>query len=248
MTDATPHSIFAIGDIHGQHDLMRQALARIDAYAGTQVPVVILGDLVDRGPDSKGVIDTLIAGIAEGRDWTVLMGNHDRLFLDFLDTGAVENHLIRSGLDWLNDRLGGRATLASYGVDTDLGGEALHAAARAAVPEAHVEFLRGLKPYHLTGDTLFVHAGIRPNLPLEWQGEDEFLWIRDPFLNHTDPFEWFVVHGHTALEHPRHHGNRVNLDGGAGWGRPIYPALIQGRNVWLLDESGPVHLAPEGDA
>jgi serine/threonine protein phosphatase 1 len=240
MTDP----VYAIGDIHGQHEMLLDALTLIESDGGENAPVVVLGDLVDRGPESRAVIDTLIAGIERGRDWTVLLGNHDRLFLEFLENGAVDNPLIRSGVDWLHERLGGAATLASYGIDPDQPPADLLRAARAAVPRAHREFL-GARPLYLErGPHLFVHAGIQPNLPLDWQSEDDLIWIRDPFLAHSEPFDWLVIHGHTAQELPRHYGNRINLDSGAGWGRPLTAAAIEGPRAFVLTDKGRVPLLP----
>lgn len=236
--------IYAIGDIHGQHDMLLDALTRIEADGGAQARVVILGDLVDRGPGSRAVLRTLISGLAQGRDWIVLMGNHDRLFLDFLQTSATENRLIRSGKSWLHEALGGGETLASYGIDPNLPVSEVLAIARAVVPQSHIDFLRSRPLYHIEGNLLFVHAGIHPDLPLEWQDEEQFIWIREPFLSHEQPFPWLVVHGHTAQELPRHFGNRINLDGGAGWGRPLTTAVIEGSKAWVLTPKGRVPLEP----
>jgi len=237
-------TIYAIGDIHGQHDMLLDALTRIESDGGAAARVVVLGDLVDRGPDSRAVIDTLMNGIAQGRDWIVLRGNHDQMLLDYVEEGRVANPLIRSGLSWLDDALGGAATLASYGVDTTRHGASLIAAARAAIPDAHVDFLAARPLYHLEDKLLFVHAGIHPALPLAQQTADQLLWIREPFLSHSDPFDWLVVHGHTAVEVPRHYGNRINLDSGAGWGRPLTAAAIQMPDAWVLSDSGRFLLAP----
>ncbi|MFU1478381.1 metallophosphoesterase [Roseovarius sp. C7] len=235
--------IYAVGDIHGHLDKLDHALALIEADGGADVPVVFLGDLVDRGPASAQVIQRLIDGRAAGRDWTVILGNHDQLFLDFLHDGSIWSEHIKSGLSWLNPRMGGDTTLASYGVTASEAEPAL-AAARAAVPEAHVAFLRGLPRLHQRGDLLFVHAGIDPRKPLEWQDPVDLIWIRDPFLTYRDPLPWLVVHGHSAMEYPEHCGNRVNLDGGAGRGRALVPAVIEGRDVAVLTDAGRVALGP----
>lgn len=240
--------IYAIGDIHGQHDMLLDALTLIEADGGPRARVVFLGDLVDRGPDSRGVLETLIAGLAQGRDWIVLRGNHDQMFLDYLDTcapGDASAHpadRLRSGARWLEENIGGKATLASYGVDTALPSEQLCAAARAAVPPEHVAFLRARPFYYLEDGFLFVHAGIAPGVPLEEQGPEQFLWIRGPFLSHEQPFPWLVIHGHTSINAPRHYGNRVNLDGGAGWGRPLTAAAIENGGVYVLTPRGRVPL------
>lgn len=237
-------TIYAIGDIHGQHDMLLDALTRIEADGGTKAPVVILGDLVDRGPDSRAVIETLISGIEQGRDWTVLLGNHDRMFLDFLETGRTLNPLVRTGVSWLDDRLGGKATLAAYGIDPSAPEDTLHEAAQAAVPAAHRDFLAARPLFLERGPHLFVHAGIRPTLPLDWQGEEDLIWIREPFLSHNEPFDWLVVHGHTAVDLPRHYGNRLNLDSGAGYGRPLTAAAIEGAHAWVLADEGRLPLRP----
>ncbi|MDQ2090979.1 metallophosphoesterase family protein [Marimonas arenosa] len=242
--------IYAIGDIHGQHDMLLDVLTLIEADGGTRARVMVLGDLVDRGPDSRAVLDTLISGRAQGRDWIVLRGNHDRMFLDFLEAGRIDHSafrskkIIESGEGWLHDMIGGLDTLASYDIDPTLPLPELIAGTQDAVPQAHLDFLRACPLYHVEDHLLFVHAGIDPKLPLDWQTEDHLLWIRDPFLTHVEPFDWLVVHGHSAIDAPRHYGNRINLDSGAGWGRPLTAAVIEGANAWVLTPKGRVPLAP----
>ncbi len=238
--------IYVIADIHGQLDALERALTRIDADGGTGAEVVFLGDLVDRGPDSRGVIEHLIAGLAQGRNWRVLKGNHDRMFARFVRTGDQHDARILSGIGWLHPRLGGLATLESYGV-ADVAGisvEMAGASARTVVPEAHLAFIDTMPLYLERGPLLFVHAGILPGIPLGAQTEDDLVWIRDPFLNDTRAHPWLVVHGHTALEQPHHFGNRVDLDGGAGYGRPLFPAVFEGTDCWLLTDEGRRALRP----
>ena len=239
-------AVYVIGDIHGEIAMLDTALERIARDGGADAPMVSLGDLVDRGPGSRAVIDRLMQGQAQGRDWTVLKGNHDRMFQRYLEDGRVHDPRVVSGVDWLSQRLGGRETLASYGVDTDAGHDpaALLAAAREAVPPAHLAFLQAMPLLHMAGELLFVHAGIAPGVPLADQTEDDLLWIRDPFLNHTESHPWLVVHGHTALDAPRHHGNRINLDSGAGYGRPLTVAVFEGAQVWTLEADGRHPLTP----
>lgn len=238
--------IYAVGDIHGQIDMMRTALDLIEADGGPDAKIVFLGDYVDRGPDSRGVLQTLIDGQAAGRNWITLKGNHDRYLSRFLDTAKVDDSATRSGLYWFNPRLGGDKTLASYGVEAEDGAPIapIHAAARAAVPRDHWTFVDQLPLYHVTDDLLFVHAGIRPNVALSDQVEDDLIWIRDGFLTYEPAHPWLVVHGHTALEAPEHFGNRIDLDGGAGFGRPLFPAVFEGRTCWLLTPGGRVPLTP----
>lgn len=244
MTDP----IYAVGDIHGHLAQLDRALALIEADGGPQARIVFLGDLVDRGPDSRGVIERLMQGQAAGRPWQVLRGNHDDMFRRFLAQGAVHNLRIKSGLLWTHPRLGGLGTLASYGIaaEADTPKAELLSAARVAVPEAHLAFLDAL-PRRIERDgLLFVHAGILPGVSLAAQDPEDLIWIRDPFLDDPRAHPWLVVHGHTALEHPQHFGNRIDLDGGAGYGRPVHPAVFEGRDCWLLTDRGRVPLTPEG--
>jgi serine/threonine protein phosphatase 1 len=236
--------IYAIGDVHGQFDMLADALERIEDEAGREARVVVLGDLVDRGPDSFGVIELLRLGIAEGRDWTVLRGNHDQMFLDFLALGEVHHPRIASGKSWFDPALGGTETLASYGVriEDGMGRRAICAAARAAVPDSHVDFLSNLPLVYETSGCLFVHAGLMPGVALEEQDPEDLMWIRGPFLEHEDPFGWLVVHGHTPLEAAQHYGNRVNLDTGAGFGRPLTVGLIEDGEVFILGPEGRARL------
>ncbi len=240
----TQTPIYAVGDIHGRFDQLERALALIAADGGPEAEIVFLGDLVDRGPDSRAVIQRLLDGQLAGHNWHVLKGNHDRMFARFVARGVVEDTRILSRLDWLHPRLGGPATLASYGVDTRQPHRELYRAAQAAVPAMHLDYMQGLDLYLERGELLFVHAGIVPNVPLADQSEDDLLWIRDPFLKHPDPHPWLVVHGHTALQMPHHFGNRIDLDGGAGYGRPLVPAVFEGRTCWLLGEGGRIQLVP----
>ncbi len=243
----TQKSIYAIGDIHGQHEMLQEALQRIEADGGPDATIVFLGDLVDRGPDSCGVINTLIAGQTAGKPWIVVKGNHDQMFQDFLEHGALSSPQILSGRSWLHPRLGGPATLKSYGVIADEVTPNLQLA-REAVPTSHRQFLENLPLYHQTGPYLFVHAGIDPSLPLERQTQEHLIWIRDPFLNHRAPFPWLVVHGHTAKETPEHQGNRVNLDSGAGWGRALTAGVFEDEKCWVLGSEGRQALLPVENA
>lgn len=259
--------IYAIGDIHGQNEMLDHALALIAADGGADAQVVFLGDYTDRGPDSRAVIETLIAGRAAGRNWTFIKGNHDRLFTNFVRHGIEHDPRVASGISWLNPRLGGAMTLASYGLEGlmhfadhthgDLqrlaqfegptgwiDKDALQELAMRAVPVAHLDFLDRLPLWHETDDLLFVHAGLRPGIPLQKQNPEDLIWIRDGFLESDHNFGKLVVHGHTALDHPQHFGNRVDLDGGAGYGNPLFPAVFEGRDCWLLTEQGRVPLTP----
>ena len=234
--------IYAVGDIHGYLDQLETALERIEADGGPEAQVVFLGDYVDRGPDSRGVIERILAGIADGRPWRAVLGNHDRMFLRYVENGRTDDPRITGDLRWLHPRLGGQETLMSYQVDPGLDEAGLLAATQEVVSAAHVDFLRERPLYLRDGPLLFVHAGIRPGVPLIQQDEDDLVWIREGFLEVEAPFPWLIVHGHTALDWPVHHGNRVNLDGGAGYGRELVPAVFEGRDCWLLTSDGRVRL------
>jgi serine/threonine protein phosphatase 1 len=251
VTDA----LYAIGDVHGQRALLEDALALIEADGGPDAPVVLIGDLVDRGPDARGVIELLMDGQDAGRPWTVLKGNHDRLFHWFMEPASRDDPRLFAELDWLHWRLGGFATLASYGVE---GGERrrrrdLHAEARAAVPEAHLRWLEALP---LTFETaiggaphLFVHAGLRPGVPLEEQADEDLLWIRGEWEAARGPLPWRVVHGHTSLREATDLGHRLNLDSGAGHGGPLTAARIEASRAFVLTPDGPEPMraaGPEG--
>lgn len=235
---------YAIGDIHGQlsklqlaHDLI--TLDRCDVGDLT-APVVHVGDLVDRGPESRGVIDHLLKGIARGENWIALKGNHDRMFAGFMRDANYHDPQLYEGITWLSPMLGGRATLASYGVTVK--GEAdparVHADAIKAVPEAHVNFLDALPLWHQLGDVIFVHAGIRPGIPMADQAENDLVWIRDDFLYDQTDHGALIVHGHTVVDQVTHYGNRLAIDTGAGYGDPLSAVVIEGREAWLLTYDG----------
>ncbi len=235
---------YAIGDIHGARDKLEEAHAWIAAdrrATGDAVaPVVHIGDLVDRGPDSRGVIEFLLRGIAAGAPWIVIKGNHDRMFTGFLDDPDSHDPGLREGLHWIDPPLGGGMTLASYGVAGS--GDRLlfdlHAEAVEAVPPAHVAFLKGLPASCRRAGALFVHAGIRPGVPLDRQCEDDLLWIRRSFLDDRGDHGVLVVHGHTSVDAVTHYGNRLNIDTGAGYGRALAAVVIEGGNVWQLGAAG----------
>lgn len=242
--------IYAVGDIHGQLEMLRAAHARIDAdraRVGDQDALVVhLGDLVDRGPDSKGVVEFLRTGIGGGAPWLVLRGNHDRMFVNFIREGEVQDSGLRRELTWLDPRLGGEETLASYGVRLRRWTTArgAHEAAIAAVPPEHVDFIASRPLMHEAGELLFVHAGIRPGVPLDQQVETDLVWIRSPFLEDDRDHGPLVVHGHTVVDEPSHFGNRVALDTGAGYDLPLTAAVFEGRNCFILTEDGRVPLPP----
>lgn len=238
-------TLYAIGDIHGQYGMLMTALDRIEADGGGRV--VFLGDYVDRGPASREVIDLLARGLAEGNDWICLKGNHDRFFEWFMERPAPRQdpHLL-VGFHWFHDIIGGRETLLSYGLDLPdrIRLSELAAQAHEVVPKAHLEFLTGLKTHHLQDGKYFVHAGIRPGVPLDAQSEEDQLWIRQEFHRDDRNHGALIVHGHTPVKQPDLRHNRLNLDTGAGYGDPLTVAVFEGDNVFTLDGSGRHLLKP----
>ena len=235
---------YAIGDIHGHIDLLHRAHDLIAADGGGTV--VHLGDLVDRGPDSRGVVEYLRAGLAAGRPWVVLKGNHDRMFTRFLNDPKQPEPGLRSDLSWLHPGLGGAATLASYGVRNagDRPVAPVHADAVQVVPPDHRAFLSALPVLHRTDDAVFVHAGIRPGVALDRQAETDLVWIRAGFLDDPRDHGTLIVHGHTALDAPTHYGNRLNIDSGAAYGGPLTAVVLEGGLVFHLTARGRMPLRP----
>ncbi|MCF2871657.1 metallophosphoesterase [Octadecabacter sp. G9-8] len=258
---------YAIGDIHGQKAQLERAFALIDADGGADAPLYFVGDLVDRGWDSAWVIQTIMDGQAAGKPWHCILGNHDLMLHQFVTAGNVVHPEILSRKSWLHHRLGGCRTLASYmgGIDIDhpewiswdhanehgldpASPELIAAfsdAAKMAVPADHLNWIANLPLYLDAPDGhRFVHAGIRPNVAMADQTRSDLIWIRDGWLDYTADLDAMYVHGHTALDFPQHHGNRINLDGGAGYGRPLVPAVYDGTGWFTLDEAGRAPLRP----
>jgi serine/threonine protein phosphatase 1 len=238
--------LYAIGDIHGYLGELEAAHERIERDrrdTGDHDALVIhLGDLVDRGPDSRGVIRYLMDGIAAGAPWKVLKGNHDRIFATQIRDGEPEVPMAT----WTSEPWGGAMTMASYGVDA-LGWPRREKARRQlaeAVPEADLAFLENLPTVHETPDLILVHAGIRPGLAMSEQIEDDLVWIRKGFLDDPRDHGRLVVHGHTPVDTPFHAGNRIDLDTGAGYGRPLTAAVFEGRDCFVLGPDGREPLLP----
>jgi len=233
---------YAIGDIHGQLDKLVRAHALIAAdrrvTGDTDAPVVHLGDLVDRGPESAEVIEYLMAGPARGGPWIAIRGNHDGMFLAFLDDHERRDPRLSSHYTWLHPRLGGLATLQSYGIGSAPDLAQLHARAVACVPGTHRAWLAACGLTMKRGPVFSVHAGTRPGVPLDRQDPGDLVWIREPFLSDTRDHGPLIVHGHSVVDVPEHRGNRVNLDTGAGFGRNLSVAVIEGRDVALLTDRG----------
>lgn len=223
--------LYAIGDVHGRADLLKRIHDRIDRELARDNPadwrVIHLGDYVDRGSDSCGVLDFLLARMAADKRHMALMGNHDERFAMFL----------RDISEWANFmNFGGRETAQSYGVDL-LGHPdeaAAHLAFQAAVPDSHLAFLDAL-PYSADfGDFFFCHAGIRPGVPLAEQKPEDLVWIRKEFHRHEALHPKVIVHGHTPVGAPDILANRVNLDTLAYDSGILTAMVFEGREKRLI--------------
>ena len=235
--------IYAIGDIHGHILELKATHARIKAdmerVGDTTAKIVHVGDYTDRGPASREVIEYLMDGIARGEPWICLRGNHDRLFTRFVRDMTAFDDNMPPELSFLNPRIGGNTTLASYGVTTvDYEFEAAFEAAQTAVPKEHLDFIEGLPLYYEWDKYLFVHAGIQPGVPLEQQSEEDLIWIRKGWLDYEGDLPWIVVHGHTAVNLPSQFGNRIDIDTGAGYGWPVTAIVIEGDTQEVVTDTG----------
>ena len=234
--------VYAIGDIHGRLDLLNTLLDRIeedaDNFPGHRKVLVTLGDYVDRGENSRGVIDALV-NLSEGRDMAgfetvTLLGNHEDMMLKFLENPAA-------GPLWIAN--GGDATLESYGISVDRDVDARLPESRSAfasvLPQEHLRFLRRLDATHVEGDYLFVHAGVRPGRPIAHQDPEDLIWIRDEFLQSKKDHGKVVVHGHSVAFEPevfpeRPRPSRIGIDTGAYMTGSLTCLVIEGENRrWL---------------
>ena len=245
-------TIYAIGDIHGQLELLMLAHMRIAVdqarHQTDGSPIVHIGDFVDRGPDVKGTIDYLISRHEGGMNDVYLLGNHDRMMLAFLQPSAQPDPL-REDLFWLDANIGGRATLASYDVDVSWMRRTgrIHKEARARVPEAHLRFLENLLPFYAAPGLFFCHAGIRPGIALSRQKVDDLVWIRGEFLSDRRDHGVLVVHGHTPVPRIEHHRNRVAIDTGAAYGGPLSVVAIEDGKVYEVTDEGRIAVPSEVD-
>ncbi|WP_291074147.1 metallophosphoesterase family protein [Hyphomonas sp.] len=241
--------IYAIGDIHGRCDLLERLVEQIEQDsetlpAGTKRTLIFLGDYIDRGLQSRDVIDFLTGDRLKEFGTVFLMGNHEEALLRFLSDAGF-------GKQWV--RYGGGETLYSYGFQPPntrsslTSHEAMTAAQKAwekvwtgfreRLPDEHLNFYNSLQSYHVAGDYLFVHAGMRPDVPLEQQSARDLLWIRDEFLDDTKEFEHIVVHGHTPAEGVFRDNRRIGLDTGAFISGRLSAAKLFKTDVSFLETS-----------
>ncbi|OYX35175.1 MAG: serine/threonine protein phosphatase [Brevundimonas subvibrioides] len=232
--------VWAVGDIHGRSDLSAPLIdairADLVASAASRKVIVFLGDHVDRGPDSRGVLDQLVEVGSDTRlEVHCLRGNHEERLEAFLDEPDL-------GPSWCD--YGGREALMSYGVvppvmkgDAD-GWVAASVALGEALPDSHRRLLRSQAYCVSIGDYFFAHAGARPGVPLEAQSPEDLMWIRQAFLDHPAPFEQVVVHGHTPSETVVWDGRRIGVDTGAYATNVLSAVRLEGETRTALQAAG----------
>jgi serine/threonine protein phosphatase 1 len=226
--------VYAIGDIHGRLDLLDDLLVRIDAddraRGDADTQLIFLGDLVDRGPDSAGVVQRALDIRQSGRNVRFLMGNHEEVFLKALG-GSIE--ALRFFV-----KIGGRATILSYGFETaeydQLEYDQLLPELAARVPAEHVALLRSFEDRIRIGDYVFVHAGIRPRVAIEEQSGGDLRWIRSEFLDFRGDHGAVVVHGHTITDEVEERPNRIGIDTGAFASGRLTALGLEGGERWYL--------------
>ncbi len=239
--------VYAIGDVHGRLDLLDDLLEKIDADAASRpeaaTTLIFLGDLVDRGPDSAGVVDRVMRLAAERPRVRALKGNHEEVFLRAVEGDKRALRLLF--------RIGGEETLLSYGVDRTaarrLEDDALIALIQRNVPDAHRAFLADMEDLIEMGDYVFVHAGIRPQTPLGEQNAADLRWIRSEFLDFAGPHGKMIVHGHTITEEVAIRSNRIGIDTGAFMSGRLTALGLQGRQRWFLTGDPPHQPEPNGE-
>jgi len=226
--------VYAIGDVHGcltQLETLLAMIARDEAERGAaETTIVMLGDVVDRGPASAQVVDRLIALQIEAPRTRFLKGNHEEVFLHAL---GGDDQALR-----MFCRIGGRETIMSYGVDAGeyerLDYAELAERLLAVVPDAHRDFLDAFEDVVTVGDYAFVHAGIRPNIALSLQKSSDLRWIRGAFLDFPARHEKMIVHGHTITPEVERRAGRIGIDTGAYAGGPLTALGIEGDANWVL--------------
>ncbi len=232
--------VYAIGDVHGRFDLLQPMLRLIERDSELRGPaeihVILLGDLIDRGPQSREVIDFFLNDAPDFAQFHFIMGNHEEMLLRLIhapDELSLQHFL----------RFGGRETFESYGAPQG----AIDASERypletlpSYVPEAHRAFLRAMHDGLQFGDYFFTHAGIRPGVPLEQQDRQDLRWIRGGFLDSQEDHGVIVVHGHTVREDVEVRRNRIGIDTGAYASGRLTGLGLEGAARWLIHANGPL--------
>lgn len=230
--------VYAIGDIHGRADLFAALIAAVEAddarhqaASPAQTTIILLGDLIDRGPDSAGVV-RMARQWQERRRVRILAGNHEEMLLQSLTSIDVLRVFLRAG---------GRETAISYGIDpkayTQASFEEVQAMLCAAFPPEDEAFMASFEEQIRIGDYSFVHAGIKPGVPLAEQQRGDLRWIREPFLSSSTDHGAVVVHGHTIFEDVSLRPNRIGIDTGAYDSGKLTAIGLEGTDRWLIQTS-----------
>tara|TARA_R110002124_G_scaffold172973_2_gene340531 strand:+ start:585 stop:1352 length:768 start_codon:yes stop_codon:yes gene_type:complete len=229
--------VYAIGDVHGRNDLLQRLLDKIvkdDGERGAvESEIIFLGDLVDRGPDSAGVIDTAMQARETLGNVRFLMGNHEEVYLA---AASGDEKSVR-----FFNRIGGRETILSYDITMkeymELDMTQLALRIPELFPREHVDFVSGFEDQIIVGDYAFVHAGIRPGVPLSEQRQKDLRWIREEFLSASEAHEKVIVYGHTINDDVVETGTRIGIDTGAYYSEKLTALALQGSERWYLDTS-----------
>ncbi|HEY9091637.1 metallophosphoesterase family protein [Parasphingorhabdus sp.] len=229
--------VYAIGDVHGRNDLLQQLIEKIKAddasRANATTEVIFLGDLIDRGPDSSGVIETAMRLKQELGNVRFLMGNHEEVYLQAASGSEKAARFFT--------RIGGKETILSYEISLQeymsLDSAELAQRLPDLIPARHIDFVKAFEDKIVIGDYAFVHAGIRPGVPLEAQKPKDLRWIREEFLTVKEPHEKVIVYGHTINGDVIEKGNRIGIDTGAYYTEKLTALALEGNSRWYLDTS-----------
>lgn len=229
--------IYAIGDIHGRADLLNQLIDMIEAddaaRGDADFQLIFLGDLIDRGPDSAKVVETVAGLLASGDQVRLIKGNHEEVFAAAATGSAQSTRLLM--------KIGGYETLESYGIsraEADRGTiQDLADLLKSRIPQRHLDIMADGEDMVRSGDYVFVHAGIRPGVPLDRQQGSDLRWIRGPFLDARRRDGYVVVHGHTPTEAVEFKPGRIGIDTGACYSGRLTALGLEGAERWLLQTS-----------
>ena len=227
--------VYAIGDVHGRNDLLKTLLEKIIKDDGERSEaaseIIFLGDLVDRGPDSAGVIETAMQIKRDLGDVRFLLGNHEEVYLSAASGSEKATRFF--------NRIGGKETILSYDISVkdymDMENATLAAHLPKLIPTSHIEFVKNFEDQIIIGDYAFVHAGIKPGVPLSEQKPKDLRWIREEFLSSKDIHEKVIIYGHTINDEVVERGNRIGIDTGAYYTEKLTAIGLEGSERWYLD-------------
>lgn len=227
--------VYAIGDVHGRNDLLQQLIGKIidddRARGKAESEIIFLGDLIDRGPDSAGVLETAMQLKQEIGSVRFLMGNHEEVYLQAASGSEKAARFFT--------RIGGKETILSYEISMqeymNLDSAALAERLPGLIPAHHIDFVKSFEDQIIIGDYAFVHAGIRPGVSMHEQKPKDLRWIREEFLSVKEPHEKVIVYGHTINGDVIEKGNRIGIDTGAYYTEKLTALALEGDQRWYLD-------------